>query len=60
MEDECRSIEHPALTAALNATEMASNFPWCILSGPSEYMGLEHIPVHVGKWMCNGEGDPKS
>eukprot|EP00957_Ditylum_brightwellii_P003184 242406-Ditylum_brightwellii.AAC.1 len=39
MEDECRSIKHLALTATLNATELASDFPWCVFSRPSEYMG---------------------
>eukprot|EP00957_Ditylum_brightwellii_P092537 7046939-Ditylum_brightwellii.AAC.1 len=61
-EDECRSIKHPALTATLNATGLASNFLWHVLSGTSEYMGLEAPRLyttqgikHVRALMGHGE-----
>eukprot|EP00957_Ditylum_brightwellii_P093189 7095557-Ditylum_brightwellii.AAC.1 len=40
-EEQCTSIEAPALKVALQGSGLASNFPRLVLFGPSKYMRMD-------------------
>eukprot|EP00957_Ditylum_brightwellii_P195111 14866448-Ditylum_brightwellii.AAC.1 len=46
-EEQCTSIEAPALKVALQGSGLASNFPWLVLFRSSRYMGMDGKRLYV-------------